>query len=274
MEQKVVEKQRPVFSANNFLASVAQVATPQLTKAIKLITTPDELQEAVVEITSQSVIAVDCEGIDLSRAGKLCVIQVATEEQVFVIDVCAFPKDNSDLRRALQSGLQFLEDSSILKIMFDPRGDSDALYHQIGITLNTVFDVQIAEVLFVKTCEPLGYKYRFRPNLTTCLEKRLGRHAITTGRANAAYFMKSGGHQMWDIRPLPENMLSYAAQDVLGCLGVASILARGFLNSLSSNSVAIISDRLWRASQTATTTFRDSYTAVKQSKALANLPNI
>jgi hypothetical protein len=34
----------------------------------------------------------------------------------------------------------------VQKLMFDPRRDSDALYHQFGIHLQNVMDLQLSEV--------------------------------------------------------------------------------------------------------------------------------
>ena len=194
------------------------------------------------------------EGLNLSREGKLCVIQVATPKHVFVIDVCAFPADDPDLRGALKSGLEFLQDPTILKVMFDPRTDSDALYHQIGVTLNAVLDVQLAKIWYSKTCARPRYVHRFR---LLCISSA---HA------------KRWGHQMWAKRPLPKHMVTYAAQDVLGSFEVAGILARGLLEHPSQ--LEAWSAKLWRASQTAVSVFRDAVLMAAPSKALTRLPDI
>jgi hypothetical protein len=37
-------------------------------------------------------------------------------------------------------------ETQVEKLMFDPRMDSDALYHQFSVHLKGVFDLQLAEV--------------------------------------------------------------------------------------------------------------------------------
>mgnify|MGYP001795365564 CR=1 FL=1 len=47
------------------------------------------LRSAIPELRGIMELAVDCEGVDLSKTGKLCLIQVGTKEKVFCFDVIA-----------------------------------------------------------------------------------------------------------------------------------------------------------------------------------------
>ena len=47
------------------------------------------LRSAISELKGIMELAVDCEGVDLSKTGKLCLIQVGTKETVFCFDVIA-----------------------------------------------------------------------------------------------------------------------------------------------------------------------------------------
>ena len=47
------------------------------------------LRSAISELKGIMELAVDCEGVDLSRTGKLCLIQVGTNGKVFCFDVIA-----------------------------------------------------------------------------------------------------------------------------------------------------------------------------------------
>lgn len=104
----------------------------------------DALHELKREIIDNSrFIAVDCEGVNLSRKGALTLITVATEDKVYIFDVLK-------LEQAVFSfGLgEILQDKSIGKLMFDCREDSDALWHQFNIKLTGVLDLQLLEILY------------------------------------------------------------------------------------------------------------------------------
>ena len=87
----------------------------------KLDTTIDDLQKAIKD---GKTIAVDCEGVNLSRFGSVTMVNIAFRNQVYLIDVLKIGKKVFD--RGLRS---ILEDKLITKLMFDCREDADALLH-------------------------------------------------------------------------------------------------------------------------------------------------
>lgn len=96
-----------------------------------------------LEHNSSRFIAVDCEGVSLSRHGALTIIAVATEEEVYIFDVYKLGKFT------FSGGLsQILEDKSCTKLMFDCREDSDALWHQFNVRLTGILDLQLLEILY------------------------------------------------------------------------------------------------------------------------------
>mmetsp|Transcript_106397 Transcript_106397/g.185040 ORF Transcript_106397/g.185040 Transcript_106397/m.185040 type:complete len:330 (-) Transcript_106397:40-1029(-) len=89
-----------------------------------------------------AVFAVDCEGADLPRRGQLSLLQISTHGECFVIDVLQLGhKAVSHAFKAL------LENPGVTKLMFDCRHESDALFHQLGIQLCNVLDLQLKEVM-------------------------------------------------------------------------------------------------------------------------------
>jgi len=84
------------------------------------------------------MIAVDCEGVQLGRTGRLCLVQVATPTKPYLFDIIEGGGAifDSGLRRVL-------EDERIVKVMHDCRMDSDALFHEFKGSLKNVFDTQI-----------------------------------------------------------------------------------------------------------------------------------
>ncbi len=83
------------------------------------------------------------------RSGKLCIVILAAvvnnKRVAWLIDVCALgsaafaPVPGHPGLKAL------LEDTSVEKLMWDPRLDSDALYAQYNVHLKNVMCVQLAE---------------------------------------------------------------------------------------------------------------------------------
>lgn len=116
-----------------------------------MITTEDHLSASLDRIAQHSVIALDCEGCNLSRTGRVCLIQVAIPSnptEVFLFDLVDM---SLGARQLVKHGLgTILADPQITKVIHDCRQDSDALYHQLGIRLEGVFDTQAAYVELMK----------------------------------------------------------------------------------------------------------------------------
>ncbi|KAL0917824.1 hypothetical protein M5K25_012919 [Dendrobium thyrsiflorum] len=87
---------------------------------------------------SQLVVGFDCEGIDLCRAGGLCLMQLAFADAIYLVDTI---EGGDTLMRACKPAL---ESSYITKVIHDCKRDSEALYFQYDIKLHNVVDTQIA----------------------------------------------------------------------------------------------------------------------------------
>ena len=92
-----------------------------------------ELEEA---FSGVELIGLDAEGVDLSRKGRITLLQLSTPTQCFLVDVLGSERDDPVVTwlRTL------LEDDGVLKIIHDCRMDSDALEHLLGISLVNVHD--------------------------------------------------------------------------------------------------------------------------------------
>ena len=106
-----------------------------------------EIQPALAKLrecnSPSNLLAVDCEGDNLSRKGKLSIVSVATENHAFLFDVKTLGA------RVFDEGLRdLLEDPSREKLMFDCRADSDCLWHQYQVKLVNVLDLQLMQVKF------------------------------------------------------------------------------------------------------------------------------
>jgi len=151
-----------------------------------------ELSGAFADV---KVIALDLEGVDLSRAGRISIVQVSTPARCFLIDVLGKGPDDlvvSWLRSLLQS-------ENILKVIHDSRMDSDALFHLLKIELVNVHDTSCWQAVIGLPNTSLNDVLRFY-KLTPNIE-----------RDKSVY---QRNHAFWATRPLTRQMLAWASGDV------------------------------------------------------------
>lgn len=118
---------------------------------------------------------------------ELCLIQVSSEKGIFLFDPL---KINS-----LDPFLNLLTNSNILKIVHAGDNDFRIFFEKYEVIPSNVFDTQLA-------CGFLGYRYpiSFRDLVSAQLNKEISK----------AYSLVD-----WKKRPLPEQFLNYAINDVL-----------------------------------------------------------
>ena len=125
--------------------------------------------EAIRAVGAAPLLSLDTEGVRLSRAGQLTLLQVGTAERLYLFDVLALgtavfaaaPPGAASLR-------SILEDAAVTKLAWDVRRDSDALQHQHGVTLAGVVDVQL-EAVAVRRAS--GAAVAVLPGLAECLAR-------------------------------------------------------------------------------------------------------
>lgn len=117
-------------------------------------------------------ISIDIEGDDLCRYGRINTIQlfVPTNNRFFLFDCSKLSVD--EVRNAL---FHVLDDRNIVKYFFDCRSDVDALYHQYGLVVTNVIDVQLYEMAYRKVNRigsPYHYSslYRTLCNYSSCIQ--------------------------------------------------------------------------------------------------------
>ena len=109
---------------------------------MELITTPDELQAAIVELAAEPFIGFDTEttGLDPHRS-QLRLLQFASRKESYILDLFHFPKD------ALQPILDLLAASQPIKVAHNAKFDAEFLRKHHGVRLGTVFDTYLASLL-------------------------------------------------------------------------------------------------------------------------------
>lgn len=107
-----------------------------------LCNSPASIQSALADLTTSPVLFVDCEGRDLgSFNGRLSVISIRTTgSETFIIDAVSLGAQR------LRPIFDILESSTIVKVMFDGRKDFCAFYHDFGVSLQNVIDLQLVDI--------------------------------------------------------------------------------------------------------------------------------
>jgi hypothetical protein len=121
-------------------AVAAVVASRAGAAAPVLVDTVEACRAQCERLVASGVVAVDFEGVNLCRDGELLLAQLAASEgPVVLIDVLTLGE-----RAFADGGLRaLLESAEVLKLVFDGRSDSDALFHLHSCKLTHVCDCQV-----------------------------------------------------------------------------------------------------------------------------------
>jgi ribonuclease D len=154
--------------------------------AYRLIDNSADLQSFAEQIKSAACLAVDLEADSMFHfRERVCLIQIATKDQTVVID----PIECGDLA-VLQP---VFKDPTVCKIFHGADYDVRSLFRDFAIEVHNLFDTQLASMY-------LGYH-------ETGLDAVLQRHFGV--KLDKRYQKKD-----WSQRPLPTEMVDYAAADV------------------------------------------------------------
>jgi ribonuclease D len=151
-----------------------------------------------------TVVALDIEGVDLGRNGVISVVQVATADACFILDVLG--KDRSHPLVVWSGAL--LSDPNVCKVIHDCRMDADALFFAWGIALTNVHDTSVWHDAITR---------RENTNLNDMLEYNGLRSNVN--RQKNVY---SVNYRFWETRPLTASMKQWPAGDVQLLLKVQS----------------------------------------------------
>ena len=139
----------------------------------------------------------DAEGVDLGRGGNLSLLSIATRQHCYLFDILECSKQDPmvDFLRKL------LEDDSKTKIIHDCRMDSDALEHIPQIKLVNIHDTSCFNTVLTGKNEI---------NLNDLLAyHKIGANAVRDGN------VYKQNHAFWAVRPLTDQMIEWASNDVL-----------------------------------------------------------
>ena len=197
------------------------MSRPAEVKIADSVSTLISLLDDVVNLPSKPPsLFFDLEGIKLGRHGSISIVSlfIAPKNIVYLVDIhclrgAAFTTTNG-------GGISLkaiFESSAIPKVCFDVRNDSDALFGEYQISVNSIEDLQLMELANRK-----GSK-TFVAALAKCIEKDSG---ITVAelsewervKASATQVFdpeKGESHEVINERPLKPEIVSYCVNNVV-----------------------------------------------------------
>jgi exonuclease 3'-5' domain-containing protein 1 len=137
-----------------------------------------DILEATKSLQACPIVFLDCEGEDMGvQSGHLWLISLGTaspgSQRIYLFDVLAIGTEG------LKPIFDILASNRIQKVVFDGRMDQSALYHEYGVTMQNVLDLQLADV---KSRPRRGEKRGSKEQLDRLL-RYIPRSEIDTNRA-------------------------------------------------------------------------------------------
>ena len=165
---------------------------------MQIITDNQSLEELCKNLSRHPFVTVDLEFIrEKTYFPILCLIQIASEEQTAIIDPLAEGIN-------LQSFFDLMKNTDVIKVFHSCRQDVEIIYELSGIIPQPLFDTQVAAMV----CgfgESISYERLVKAVVGIELDK--------TDRLSN-----------WQLRPLDEHQLQYAAGDVTHLINIYKYL--------------------------------------------------
>lgn len=152
-----------------------------------LVASDAQLRDFLAACKESPYMAIDTEFLrEKTYYAKLCLVQVAIEGQVAIID--PFTISNMSVMADV------LTDPAIVKIFHASSQDIEILYHETGVVPTPVFDTQVAAALLGKSQQ--------------------ASYAALVQSFCGVSLPKKDSYTDWSRRPLSDSQVEYAADDV------------------------------------------------------------
>jgi len=177
---------------------------------------------ARARLAGGGALAVDLEGVALSRAGEVCVVQVAVARRgapVYLFDVVALGAAAFAGPASLRG---LLEDAALEKLFFDVRSDANALFFLHGVELRGVVDLQLADVAarlargaHVDRVAGLGFIVERTPAAALRADERAELARVKAAAHDLFVPERGGSYDVWRARPLTPLLRAYCTDAAL-----------------------------------------------------------
>jgi len=190
---------------------------------VHIVNTPNEVVSLLNDIenrpTNPPSLYLDIEGVRLSRHGSISIIQLfnVPQNHVFLIDIFVLRQAAFDTPNRCGITLRSILESEIIpKVFFDLRNDSDALFAHFNIFLRGSHDVQLLKAATQPWAKRLA-------GLRQCVEYDaqlpvdvLKDWQTVKAKGRKLFSAEDGGsYEVFNIRPLLQDVITYCAQDVV-----------------------------------------------------------
>lgn len=195
-----------------FVSAARRVAR----RPIHLITSVDQCRSLVERVLSsgQPCIGVDCEGTQIGRFGNLSLLQLATDEEVFLVDVAV---GGAGIVEPLSP---LFGSRDVVKVFHDCREDASLLLERHGTPLVAVFDTQVGHQLWLERSGLEAYQASAAEVLRTF---QLG---LYRAHRWSELEKKPIRPQLWGSRPLDPAAVRYAVEGVAHLLPLRRAICR------------------------------------------------
>src|SRR5947209_5004497 len=167
-----------------------------MTAPYKLITNAEDLRRATGELFNKQAIGLDTETTELDPyLGRLRLVELASADNVYIVDLNAFPDGDFSKSEALEPLRQLLAAPRPIKIAHNAKFDAKFIKHNFGVDLGGLFDTLLASQI-VSAGD---------------IEERHGLNAIAARYLNEEVD-KTERLSNWEFE-LSEAQLEYAARD-------------------------------------------------------------
>src|SRR3990167_5566491 len=156
-------------------------------------------------LSSKEPLFCDFECIKLGKYGELCLGQFATRKHTFLIDFMQLRQNVTAIEYENISIKTLLEAPDIIKVIFDPRRDSMALFFQYNIAMQGVICLQLLDVACRRK---RGHEVPYVRGLA----KMLPPSDQSIKQAGKNMFLNNP--YVWKERPLPDLLIKYSTLDV------------------------------------------------------------
>ncbi|KDR13862.1 piRNA biogenesis protein EXD1 [Zootermopsis nevadensis] len=166
----------------------------------------DVFKKAVRDIKAEATVGLSVEGTMFGRCSKLSLISIATPSHAFLFDIFTIGD------AAFDNGLRdILEAKDIEKVIHNCRLVSDCLHHQHHVTICSIFDTQVADLMV--TQQQYGQFPRTVCSLPQCLTQylHLPNNLLYYPKIREGYILLDS--LQWNKRPLPIELISAAVKN-------------------------------------------------------------